>query len=113
MNQATIMQVSLSFSFIGIFLLFAILLFSDPEEIRISEVEDSEFKDVKLKGYVNGIKKFDSVSIIELAEIKSVEVVVFDERILPEINDTATITGEVRDYKGRKQIIAHSIKKFK
>ena len=110
MNQESIVAVSLSSSFIGLFLLFVVFLFTDPQELSVSEIADTEFKDVKIKGTVMGIKKFDATTILEVAEIKSVDVVVFDKRTLPQINETTTITGEVRDYKGRKQLIAESIK---
>ena len=60
-------------------------------ELLKNGVEDSDFQDIKFRGCVNRIEKLDSASIIEFAEIKSIEVVVFDDRILPEINDTATI----------------------
>ena len=112
MKHATVVKASLILSLAGIFLLFAILLFSDPEEIKISEAELSKFEDVRMEGYVHGIKKFGSVTIIELAEIKKIEVVVFDNRTLPEPNSTVIVSGEIREYKGRKQVIADSIRKI-
>jgi len=91
--------------------LFIVFTFAEAEEIGISAIETVEEKDVKIRGQVISIKNFDSVTIVEIAEIKSVNVVVFDKRMIEfEVDDMITVTGELRDYKGKPEIIAEKIR---
>ena len=102
--------VSLSVSFAGLFLLFAVLLFAEPQEAGISELQELESRDVRIRGTVTGVREFERMAILEVAEIRSVDVVVFGGRELPEAGRNVTITGELRDYEGKKQVIAEGIR---
>jgi len=111
MEEKTLVKLSLICGFFGLFLLFIAFIFVEAEEVGISGIEAIEEKDVKIRGEVISIKDFDSLTVVEIAEIKSVNVVVFDKRLIEfEVGDKITVSGELRDYKGEKEIIAENIK---
>ena len=108
--MSTIVKISLSVSFAGLFALFAVLLFAQPQEAAISEIHELQSRDVRIRGSVEAVREFGGLAILEVAEIKSVDVVVFDKMQLPQKGQNVTITGEVRDYEGKTQIVADSIR---
>ena len=58
------------------------------------------------------IKNFENIAIVEIAEIKTAKVVIFDKRMLKfKIGDNITVSGELKDYKGSKEVIAEKIRK--
>ncbi|MAG16185.1 hypothetical protein CMO88_03940 [Candidatus Woesearchaeota archaeon] len=112
MNETSLVKLSLSLSFFGLFLLFVISLFVEAEEVKISELSNVEKNDVKISGQIIAIKKFDNLAIVEIAELKSVDVIVFDKKMLDfKVGNNIIVTGEVKDYKGKKEIIAERIRK--
>lgn len=111
MKESTLVKLSLLCSVTGLILLFVISLFADYEEVSISELEDSEFKDVRITGEIISVRELDNLALMEVAEIKSVKVVVFDKRMLKySVGEKVSVTGERREYKGRPEIIAEGIK---
>jgi len=113
MNDFGIVKLSLIGSFFGLFLLFVAFLFIEPKETSISEIDNIEESDVRIRGKVIDIKNFDGISVIEIAEIKSVNVVVFDKRMLKfSVGDNVTVTGQRKEYKGKTEIIVEKILKL-
>ena len=113
MNEISLVKLSLAVSFFGLFLLFIFSLFAEAEETAIADLGVAEEKDVMIKGRVTAIKDFDNLAVVEVAEIKSATVVVFDRQMLNfMVGDNVAVTGEVKDYKGKKEIVAGSVKKF-
>lgn len=111
MDDLGIVKLSLIGSFFGLFLLFIAFLFIEPKETNISEIDNIEESDVRIEGQVIDIKNFGSTALIEIAEIKSINVVVFDKRMLKfTVGDTISVTGELKKYKGKTEIIAEKIK---
>jgi len=110
MNTA-LAKLSLIISFFGLFLLFIVSLFVEVEQTEIDELQNINGRDVRIKGEVIAINNFDKLAIVEVAEIKSVNVIVFDKRLLDfEVGDNITVSGELRDYKGGKEVIAEKIR---
>ena len=111
MNEQALTKFSIITCFFGLFTLFIISIFLQPPEVKISSVQSTEHKDVKITGKVIAIKDFGNMAILEVAEIKSVNVVVFDKRMI-NFNEDAnvTIAGEVKSYKEKKEVIAEKIK---
>ncbi len=111
MNDRLIARMSLGCSVFGLLLLFIAYQFIEAKDVDISELESAENGDVLVKGAVLSVRDFGSVAVVEVAEIKSVEVVVFDRKMLKfGVGDNLTVTGELRDYKGKKEIVAEKIK---
>lgn len=111
MKESTLVKLSLLCSLVGLMLLFVISLFADYEDVSISEIENSEFKDVRITGEIVSVRELDNLALMEVAEIKSVKVVVFDKRLLKHsVGDKVSVTGELMEYKGRPEIIAERIK---
>lgn len=111
MNDKVIAKLSLCCSAFGLLLLFVISIFMEAEDVPISGIEASEAKDVLVTGQVISVKMHDNLAVVEVAEVKSVEVVVFDRRMLGfGIGDNVSVSGELRDYKGKREIVAEKIR---
>ena len=111
MDDLSIAKLSLIGSFCGLFLLFIALTFIEPPETNIKELQEVENNDVRISGKVIAIKNFDNLAVVELAEISTVNIIVFDKKLLNFIEgDNIRVDGELRDYKGKKEIIAEKIK---
>ena len=114
MKESTLVKLSLLCSISGLLLLFIFSLFIDVQETNIVNLQDTTDKDVRIRGKIIGIKVFDNLALIEIAEIRSANVVVFDKRMLKYgIGDNISVSGELRDYKGKKEIIAERIRVIK
>lgn len=110
MNDKLIARISLGCSVFGLLMLFAASSFIEAEETGISELENTKNKDVLVKGRVLSVKNFDNLAVVEVAEIKSVSVVVFDRKMLKfGVGDNISASGELREYKGKKEIVAEKI----
>ncbi|MBI2664413.1 hypothetical protein HYX10_03670 [Candidatus Woesearchaeota archaeon] len=110
MNERSLVKLSLIASFIGLFLLFVISLFADAEEISISELNGADLEDVKIRGKVIAVEEFENMALVEIAEMRTAKVVVFDKSMLTfGVGDDVTVVGEVKDYRGEKEIVAEKI----
>ncbi len=111
MNDKLVLKLSLCCSVFGLALLSVISFLVESEEVPISGLEDAKAKDVLIRGQVVSVKDFGNLAVVEVAEIKGVDVVVFDKRMLDfKAGDNVSVTGEVRDYKGKKELVAERIK---
>ncbi len=111
MDDRLVAKLSLCCSVFGLLLLFIASGFVEAEKVGISELENAEAKDVLIRGQVVSVRDFGNLAVVEVAEIKSVGVVVFDMRMLKfRVGDNVSVSGELRDYKGRKEIVAGRIK---
>ncbi len=111
MDDKLIVKLSLCCSIFGLALLFIISFFMEAEEVPISGFENSEAKDVLIRGQVVSVKDFGNIAVVEVAEVKSVDVVVFDRNMLAfAIGDNVSVTGELREYKGKMEIVAGKIR---
>lgn len=111
MNDKFLIKVSFVCSLLGLLLLFIVTSFIEADEIKISEIDNNEDKDVVVRGKVISIKNFDNLAIVEIAEIKSVNVVVFDKKLINfKSGENVVVSGEVKDYKGKLEIVADKIK---
>lgn len=111
MNEKLVVKLSLGCGAFGLLLLFFVSGFIEAEKVGISELESAENEDVLVEGAVISVKSFDGLAVVEVAEIKSVGVVVFDRDMLKfEVGDKVAVSGELRDYKGKKEIVAEKIR---
>ena len=111
MREQQLVRLAMLVSMFGLFALFSIWALAEPEEVSISSLQDVEKEDVRIKGTVLGVRNFDNFAILSVAEVKSVDVVVFDKRQLNvREGDNVTISGKLQPYKGRKELVADSIR---
>jgi DNA/RNA endonuclease YhcR with UshA esterase domain len=75
-------------------------------KITLANVED----DVKIVGKVRSVRNFESVSMIDVVQEERIKVVMFVENVTLAIGDEIEVYGEVEEYKGEPEIIAHVIK---
>lgn len=113
MNERTLLRISLLVSLSGIVLLAMLLNVATIEEKSISEMKFvEEGRSVRIKGFVESVQNNEGYAVIHVAELKTVQVIVFDSgEIILEENENVEVIGKIRNYKGRNEIIADSIKK--
>ena len=112
MHERSIFKVSLIIILVGLSFLFIYTENLDLEAVR--SISDSVSEDqVKLKGVIEKLRKHEKALFlnIEGERVENIDVVVFvDEDILVEQGDYVEISGEIEEYKGKKEVIANEIK---
>jgi DNA/RNA endonuclease YhcR with UshA esterase domain len=111
MGSNSVVNAALIAAGIGLFALFVIFLFAEPPEARIGEA-DNMGNAVTIKGTIVGIHSFDSHAVIGLAEVNSINAVVFDKKLLDGKTEgqNITVTGRVNYYMGKKEFLVERIK---
>jgi DNA/RNA endonuclease YhcR with UshA esterase domain len=111
MEEPLLLKISLSFSLVGIIILF---LLADSIEIgqtgiaNLTEIEENQV--VRLRGVVTYVQDNGKTLNLELAQPEAVEVFVFKSSNLSiKKGDFLDIVGEVREYRGRKELLANQI----
>jgi len=114
MDDKLLTKLALTCSIFGLLFLFITSLYINPKQITIADLENTKEKDVLIRGRVTSIKNFESIALVEIAELKTANVVVFDKRLLKfGVGDNISVSGELRDYKGKKEVVAEKIRKLK
>jgi len=113
MDDSALIKVSLIVSLLGIFLLFII---SDNINLEYSDIGNIKTQDegriVRIKGVVKSVRNSEGMIIVEVMQENIVPVVIFKENNISNINKNSflDIEGEVRNYKGKPEIIADKVK---
>lgn len=108
MEESLLLKIALSFSLLGLIALLLIVQGQELEETPISNLTVLEQDTVvRLKGVVSSVDDRGNILNIELAQPQTVEVVFFKSHEMSlKKGAFVEITGEIRDYKGKKEIIA-------
>lgn len=97
-------------------LLFVASYVSAPISVSLSELQASEGKDIVVKGYVSYIAYDKGRAVVYLHQIKAAKAVYFDVERLRKLNLTegslVEVTGEVRSYKGKPELIISDIRSY-
>ncbi len=90
------------------------LNFYKADEKNIAGLQDEkEGGTVKIRGFVESVKNKDGYAAIELAELRTVSVIVFTQNnISIGKNEKLEIIGEIRNYKGKNEVIAEEIRRI-
>ena len=116
MNDSVLLKIAISFSIIGLIILFFISDKIEIDEITIDKLDEMEIgKTVKIKGYVESVTNLEKVAFLRIAQEKTetVSIVLFkEENISLESGDYVEIIGEVEDYEGEKEIIGNLVKRI-
>ena len=110
MEASAVTKFSIAITLIGLFALFIVGFFIEPEEVAVGDVGKTGSEDVVIKGYVTGLRDYGNFVVVEVSEVKSVDVVLFDKRMVVGVGSNVTIAGQLRDYHGKKELIAESVR---
>jgi DNA/RNA endonuclease YhcR with UshA esterase domain len=111
MEEATLLKISLSASLVGLAVLLILTSRLQPGDTTIANLSAiEEGKAVRIEGVVQSMRDSGKVLSLQIAQPQTVEVVVFKENnISIQKGDFVDISGELRDYQGRKEILASRI----
>lgn len=111
MQEQMLLKWALMSTIIGLVLLFFISLGSKVDETTLPQLEDVEFgRDVKIVGAVSKVNSLGKISLIEVVQPQSVDIVVFTEKdMILRTGDFVEIIGELREFRGKQEIIADKV----
>lgn len=107
----TLLKLSLVCSMIGLFLIIFLANHLEPNLINISEIDEKNLEEiVKVQGYIEYIKEYESLTVFSLKDkTGKIDVVFYDDFPFHK-NDKIEIIGKVIEYKGKIEIEANKIK---
>jgi len=111
MTESFLYKLSIGVSLIGLTVLFLVSNFTELETTKIRNIQHSDDKDVRISGTVVEINKFDSVTVIRVAEESSIDTVSFS-KVDVKVGDNVSITGQLRYYKNKPEIIIDKLRKI-
>ena len=111
MKDNTFLKLSLAWSLIGIFLLLLLAYFSEPQAIKISDMEQNVGKSVVIFGTVENAR-YGSTSFIDLSdETGNTTIILFAEpQNKTQAGETIGAKGKVQFYKNNFELIADEIR---
>ena len=116
MHDKTLLKIAITFSIIGLIVLFFISDKIEVDEITIDKLDEMEIgKTVKIKGYVENVNNLEKVAFLKIAQEKTetVSIVLFkEENISLEQGDYVEVVGEVEEFEGKKEIIGNLVKRI-
>lgn len=114
MKEKTLLKIALICSMVGMAALYLVSRNLDVRDYTSlpNRLNGNIGDEVKLKGTVERITKRDDVVFVEVRENAPVSVVLFNGNHALNLNqgDFIEIIGQVRQYKGKNEIVADSIR---
>ncbi|MBW2965682.1 hypothetical protein KY342_01105 [Candidatus Woesearchaeota archaeon] len=114
MKEKTLFKIALICSFLGLIGLYFISDSISIDRIKISDISERDLgKEIKIIGKIERVTNSDKVVFLEISEMKTEEisVILFKDRdVMLNEGSYVEIEGEIDDYKGKREIIANSIK---
>ena len=111
MEESWLVKFALTGSLVGLIVLLIISKIIEPNQYDIQDIANlSEATEVEVKGVISGITDIGNMALIDIVQPASLPVVLFKDGQL-ELTRGAfvVVQGELRDYKGTKEIIANKI----
>ena len=114
MKEKTLLTIALISSLIGILVLFFVSGSIEVEEKKIAELDLEKLdSDVRIRGVVSSVRDLDKIMILDVAQPQTVNVMLFKEgNINVSKGDFVDLEGELREYEGKREIIANQIEVF-
>jgi len=110
MDDRTLIKISLAWALIGIFALIFIASYGQPEQIKISELENNIGKTVLLQGKIFSITVKGDTGFIDLSDdTGNATIVAFEKITNITVGNTVAAKGKVQMYKGEPELIASEI----
>jgi aspartyl/asparaginyl-tRNA synthetase len=112
MKDNTFLKISLAWSLIGLFALLLLAYFSQPQTIKISDMEQNVGKSVVLFGTVESASYKDKASFIEISdETGNTTAVLFENPTnKTKAGDRIGVKGKVQFYKNNFELVADEIR---
>lgn len=108
--EKLLFRTALFVSIAGLLLLFIFSRISEIKEIGIDKISRENLDEkIKTKGIVTDFTQKKNVNFIEMNS-SEIQIVFFDEIELKK-GDLIEVTGEVKLYKGKLEVVANKIKK--
>jgi DNA/RNA endonuclease YhcR with UshA esterase domain len=110
MQEKSLFKISFIIVTLGLVFLFfysSNLNLNAIESIETAIVEET----VKINGVISRISNHENVVflVVEGQKTETMEIVVFNENLYLKQGDQVEITGQIEEYKGKKEIIASSV----
>ncbi|OGM02216.1 hypothetical protein A3K72_00930 [Candidatus Woesearchaeota archaeon RBG_13_36_6] len=114
MKERSLLKIALASSLIGLLVLFFVSSKLEIEENSIKELDNLNLdQDIRVKGVVSSVKDTGSIMILDIAQPQTINVMLFkDGNISISKGDFVELNGELKEYNGKKEIIANQIEVF-
>lgn len=110
MDERQLIGISLILGILGIIALYLISENTELWETPINKISGDKSGDiVKITGIVKNIVTKDKVSLITIEQPCTFPIVSFD-RILVKEGDSIEVTGTIKEYNGKTEVVAEKIK---
>ncbi len=114
MKEKNLLKLALICSITGIFLLYVLSENLDYDEKNINKINSEDIGNkIKIKGFVENFVDAEDVLIIDVIQANNIDVIVFKDNnksIDIQKDDFIEVIGEVKEYKGNLEVIAHRIR---
>ncbi|MBI3050930.1 hypothetical protein HYY74_00550 [Candidatus Woesearchaeota archaeon] len=110
MNEKMLLKVSLAVAVLGLVSLAAISALTELEPVNTYDIgRQHSGRDVRIRGTVTGFDASDNYLRLQVSQPKPIDVVLFDKANFS-VGDEVDITGSVRVFNGKPQIIGERYK---
>ena len=110
MKEKTLLKIALAGSIIGVLVLFLVSGTMEIDQEKIAHIEESHLgSTTKLTGMVSQVSHRGNLTTIELNQLETISVVVFNEHVSLFKGDYIEVTGMIDEYRGNVQVIAEAI----
>jgi hypothetical protein len=111
MEEQLLLKIALSCSLAGLVVLYFLTASLELEETKVSNLTGTEESTlVRLMGVVESVEDSGKIMYIDVAQPETASIIIFKDRNLSIAKgDFVDVRGEVRDYKGKKEIVAAGI----
>jgi hypothetical protein len=106
MKEKTLLKLAITSSLLGVLFLAILSYYLKAEDKPYSEFKESD--DVSFSGKVMKIVNAGNVTIMTVAKNEYVDVVVF-EKVDIDKDSYVQVSGEVKEYEGKMEVIADNI----
>ena len=114
MKEKTLLKIAVLSSVLGLLILFFISSYIPIQEINIDRIDEMDIGEpVKIYGEILKVGESDKVLFLQIGQekIEKVEVILFkDSDFDLKEGNYVEIIGEIDDYQGKREIIAHTVK---
>lgn len=113
MQESALLRLAIVVALIGLVALFVISATTELEVTNTYDIGRSNInRYVRITGQIISVKEFDKTLLLEVSQQKPVTVVMFkdgQDRSFA-TGDEVDITGQVKEYKGKMEIVAEKVK---
>ena len=113
MHEGLLLKIAIICSLIGVVGLYFVSGHIKIDEVSIDKLDYKEIgKSVKISGTIERVSDIGKVMFLEVGQekVETVTVVLFKDSFIDlSKGDFVEISGEIEDYKGKREVIANSV----